>query len=152
MFFREAKNIFCFQSRFLGTENKKNTLFSEFSSQSSNYSLTKLITKSWVITSSSHVLLIHLRGEYRKTTLRNYHSTHGGMLVPGQPTYFIIIMVIVVHVQWCRHLINKHGLFCLRFFSKCISKLPLVAGYYKLKQQCTSHLSLMSKQTSWCIP
>ena len=67
MFFREAKNIFCFQSRFLGTENKKNTLFSEFSSQSSNYSLTKLITKPQLITSSSHVLLIHLRGEYRKT-------------------------------------------------------------------------------------
>ena len=119
-------------------------------SQNSNYSLTKLITKSWVITSSSHVLLIHLRGEYRKTTLRNYYSTHGGMLVSWKPAYFTIIMIIVVYVivQWCRHLINKHGLFCLPFFSKCISKLPLVAGYYKLKQECTSHLSLMSKQTT----
>ena len=70
------------------------------------------------------------------------------MLVPWKPTHFTIIMIIVVHVQWCRHLINKHGLFCLSFFSKCISKLPLVAGYYKLKQECTSHLSLMSKQTT----
>ena len=24
------------------------------------------------------------------------------MLVPCQPAYFIIIMIIVVHVQWCR--------------------------------------------------
>ena len=81
MFFREAEDIFC-QSRFLKTENKKITLFSESSSQNSNYSLTKLITKPQLITSSSHVLLIHLREEYRKTTLRNYHSTHWGMLAP----------------------------------------------------------------------
>ena len=81
MFFREAEDIFC-QSRFLRTETKNITLFSESSSQSSNYSLTKLITEPQLIISSSHVLLIHLRGEYRKTTLRNYHSTYGGMLVP----------------------------------------------------------------------
>ena len=100
--FQRSLRYFFFQSRFLRTDDKKITLFSE----PSNYSLTKLITKSRLITSSSHVLLIHLRGEYRKTTLRNYHSTHRGMLVPCQPAYFIIIMIIVVHVQWCRHLIN----------------------------------------------
>ena len=53
--FQRSLRYFFFQSRFLRTDDKKSHFSQNPLSQNSNYSLTKLITKSWVITSSSHL-------------------------------------------------------------------------------------------------